>query len=321
MIAETCACRAAYLGDLIAREKPDRSTAHHVRECIKMPTSVSNSSARTWFITGSSQGLGLELVKNLLVRGNHVAATARDAARLCENLGEHASSELFLPLQVDLTDENSIKNAVHRTGERFGSIDVLVNNAGYGLLGSVEETSDAEARAMFDINLFGLWNVTRAVLPLMRAKRRGHIINMSSIYGLVAGAGWGLYNATKFAVEGLSEALALEVEPFGISVTLIEPGYFRTNFLTAGSLAMPKSTIDAYSAVRDMTKEHERIEGSQLGDPVRAAEAIIDVASRSPAPLRLLLGSDALQLATQKIEDLTAGIGQNKEATLSTDFR
>ncbi|MER6008343.1 SDR family oxidoreductase, partial [Nonomuraea angiospora] len=195
-----------------------------------MPTTVANSSATTWFITGTSQGFGLELVKQLLAGGRRVAATARDTARLRENLGRDASSDLFLPLQVDLADASSIDSAVHRAVEHFGSIDVLVNNAGYGLLGSVEETSDAEARAMFDINFFGLWNVTRAVLPQMRAQRGGRIINMSSIFGLVSGAGWGLYNATKFAVEGLSEALAQEVEPFGISVTLIEPGYFRTSF-------------------------------------------------------------------------------------------
>ncbi|MGW4965603.1 oxidoreductase [Nonomuraea sp. NPDC004186] len=286
-----------------------------------MPTTDANSPGTTWFITGTSQGFGLELVKQLLAGGRRVAATARDTARLRENLGEDASSDLFLPLQVDLADASSIDSAVHRTVEHFGSIDVLVNNAGYGLLGSVEETSDAEARAMFDINFFGLWNVTRAVLPQMRAQRRGRIINMSSIFDLVSGAGWGLYNATKFAVEGLSEALAQEVEPFGISVTLIEPGYFRTSFLGGGSLALPENTIDAYTAVRDMTEEHNKMEGNQIGDPVRAAEAIIDVASRTPAPLRLLLGSDALRLATQKIENLAAGIEQNKEITLSTDHR
>ncbi|MEV6033929.1 oxidoreductase [Nonomuraea sp. NPDC052116] len=286
-----------------------------------MPTTDANSAGTTWFITGTSQGFGLELVKQLLAGGRRVAATARDTARLRENLGEDASSDLFLPLQVDLADASSIDSAVHRAVEHFGSIDVLVNNAGYGLLGSVEETSDAEARAMFDINFFGLWNVTRAVLPQMRAQRGGRIINMSSIFGLVSGAGWGLYNATKFAVEGLSEALAQEVEPFGISVTLIEPGYFRTSFLGGGSLALPENAIDAYTAVRDMTEEHNKMEGNQLGDPVRAAGAIIDVASRTPAPLRLLLGSDALRLATQKIENLAAGIEQNKEITLSTDLR
>jgi NAD(P)-dependent dehydrogenase (short-subunit alcohol dehydrogenase family) len=286
-----------------------------------MPTTAGHSSATTWFVTGTSHGLGLELVKALLRAGHRVAATARDTARLRENAGEYASSESFLPLQVDLADLSSVGGAVDQAIERFGTIDVLVNNAGYGLIGAVEETSDTEARAMFDINFFGVWNVTRAVLPHMRAQRGGHIINMSSIFGMVAGAGWGLYNATKFALEGLSEALAQEVEPFGISVTLIEPGYFRTDFLAGGSLAIPERTIPAYTAVRDLTEEHQKLGGHQLGDPARAAEAIIDVASRTPAPLRLLLGSDALRLATKKIGDLMTGIERNKEITLSTDLR
>lgn len=183
---------------------------------------------KTWFITGTSQGIGLVLVKQLLAKGFNVVATARNAESLKEAVG--FTTAQFLPLQVNLIDEESVKEAVKSAISKFGSIDYLVNNAGYGLIGGIEESSDAEVRANFDVNVFGLLNVTRAILPHMRAAKFGHVINLSSVFGLLAGAGWGIYCSTKFAVEAISEALSQEVKSFGINVTIIEPGYVRTNF-------------------------------------------------------------------------------------------
>lgn len=273
---------------------------------------------KTWFVTGGSQGIGLELVKILLASGNNVAATGRDLETLKAAVGNNTSQ--FLPLQVNLTNEKSIADAVSQTIAQYKTIDVLVNNAGYGLIGGIEESSDAESRAIFDINVFGLLNVTRAVLPYMRAAKSGHIFNLSTVFGLIAGGGWGLYCGTKFAVEGLSEALAQEVQPFGIHVTVIEPGYVRTNFLK-GSLHLPKNPIEAYVAIQEEKRKHiEDVPGTQPGDPHKIAEVIVKMAAADQPPLRLLLGADALQFANYKMQMLQTGIDANKETTLSTDF-
>jgi len=192
------------------------------------------NNTKTWFVTGTSQGIGLELVKKVLAAGDNVVAASRSS--ISSILDLEADSGRFLPIQMDLKNEESIVKGVLKAIEKFGRIDVLVNNAGYGLLGGIEESSKEEVQDNFDVNVFGLLSVTRAVLPFMRKANSGHIFNISSVFGLIAGAGWGIYCATKFAVEGLSEALAQEVQPFGIQVTIIEPGYFRTNFLNAGSV-------------------------------------------------------------------------------------
>ena len=205
-------------------------------------------------------------------------------------------------------------------GDRFGGIDVVVNNAGYGLLGAVEEVTDAEARELFDVQLFGAWNVLRAVLPGMRARRSGHIINISSILGLTAFPGWGLYCAAKYALEGLTGSLAAEVADFGIRVNLVEPGYMRTDFLRTGSLRLPERTADGYDAVRAMTDTHLAMPGTQLGDPARAATAIITVAESGTAPLHQILGSDSYALATTRIESLTADIEAGRALATTTDI-
>ncbi len=259
------------------------------------------------------------LVKQLLLEGYNVAATARNVETLKNAVG--TSSVQFLPLQVDLTDEKSIGAAVELAVKHFNAIDVLVNNAGYGLIGGIEEASDKEVQEIFRINVFGLLNITRAILPFMRRANAGHIFNISSVFGLIAGAGWGIYCGTKFAVEGLSEALAQEVKPFGINVTVIEPGYVRTDFLNTGSIALPQNAIPAYSAIAEEKRKHtEDVPGNQIGDPQKIAEIIIRTAYLSEPPLRLLLGSDALQYADYKIQTLQTGIEANKETTLSTDF-
>lgn len=274
---------------------------------------------QTWFVTGGSQGIGLELVKQLLAEGHNVAVTGRNLETVKNAID--TTSPQFLPLQVDIVDEASVAKAVAQTITQFKSIDVLVNNAGYGLIGGIEETSASEVQAIFDINVFGLLNVTRAILPHMRAAGSGYIFNLSSVFGLISGAAWGLYCSSKFAVEGLSEALAQEVKPFGIHVTIIEPGYVRTNFLKAGTIAHPKDPIAAYTAIQEERRKHqEDIPGNQPGDPVKIAGVILATSRLSEPPLRLLLGADALQYANYKVDMLQAGIAANKEITLSTDF-
>jgi NAD(P)-dependent dehydrogenase (short-subunit alcohol dehydrogenase family) len=277
------------------------------------------SAPATWFVTGASRGLGLELVRNLLERGDNVAATTRSTERLLNALSDADTSRL-LALQVDLTDENDVAKAVRTTNERFGSIDVVVNNAGYGHLAAVEEVSDAEARKMFDVQIFGVWNVLRAVLPAFRERRGGHIINVSSILGLTSFPGWGLYCAGKFALEGLTESLAAEVAGFGVKVNLVEPGYMRTDFLRPVSLGLPTTTSTGYEAIREMTEQHLAMPGTQLGDPAKVAAAIIEVANRADAPLHQLLGSDSFGLATARLDALGSEVEAGKELAVSTDI-
>jgi len=274
---------------------------------------------KTWLITGASQGIGLELVQQLLAKGFNVAATGRSLETLKNAVG--ISSEQFLPLQVDLLNEESIAQAVQATLQQFTTIDFLVNNAAFGLIGGIEESDKEEVQTSFDVNVFGLLNVTRAVLPHMRKANSGHIFNVSSAFGLIAGAGWGIYCATKFAVEGLSEALAQEVKPFNMHVTILEPGYFRTNFLSSGSIAVPKNPVEAYTEIADMRRKHlTEIGGTQPGDPVKAARVIIETAALTEPPLRLLLGSDAVGFAKYKVGTLQESINSNEQISVSTDF-
>ncbi len=271
-----------------------------------------------WLVTGTSRGLGLELVKQLLARGDSVAATTRSAHRLGTALGD-ADRTRLLPLELDLTDEPAVTAAIRAATDHFGGLDVVVNNAGYGFLGAVEEATDAEVRQMFEVQVFGVWNVLRAVLPGFRAAGSGHVINVSSILGLTAFGGWGLYCAGKYALEGLTESLAAEVAAFGIKVNLVEPGYTRTDFLRTQSLGLPARTVDGYEAIREMTEAHLAMPGTQLGDPVKAAAAIIEVAVSGSAPLHQLLGSDSYGLAKARVEALTKDIEAGRDLALSTD--
>ncbi|WP_431873226.1 SDR family oxidoreductase [Amycolatopsis sacchari] len=275
----------------------------------------------TWFVTGTSRGLGLELVRQLLRRGDQVAATTRSTERLVSALGDGVGTARLLPLRVDLRDEEEVRQAVQRTTEHFGGLDVVVNNAGYGFLAAVEETSARDVRDMLDVQVVGVWNVLRATLPILRRQRGGHVVNVSSVLGLTAVPGWGLYCAGKFALEGLTEALAGEVADLGVRVTIVEPGYFRTDFLTRDSLALPAETTDAYPALRAMTENHLQLQGSQLGDPVKGAAAIIErVASGGEGPLRQLLGSDAHAYATAKAEALRENLDATAASAGATDF-
>ena len=218
---------------------------------------------KVWFITGASKGFGLSLVKQLLAAGQKVAATSRYVASLVKAVGE--VSDNFLPLYVNLSDEKSVAEAIQTTQNTFKSIDVVINNAGYGIGGSIEELTDEEARESFDINVFGTLNVIRAVLPFMRAQKSGHIINISSVAGIAAATGWALYAATKFAVIGLSEVLADDVKAMGIKVTVVAPGAFRTSFLTPDSLVMPKKPISDYQDVRNSHARYLHLFVNQAG--------------------------------------------------------
>ncbi|MEU6961828.1 SDR family oxidoreductase [Streptomyces chrestomyceticus] len=274
----------------------------------------------TWFITGASRGIGLELVRQLLAQGDNVAATTRSTERLTAALGSAADTGRLLALAVDLTDETQVKDAVDETTERFGRLDVVVNNAGYGYLAAVEETSAKDVRDMLDVQVVGVWNVLRAALPVLREQRAGRVINISSILGLTTMPGWALYCAGKFALEGLSEALAAEVADFGIKVTVVEPGYFRTSFLTTDSLALPAEVSEHYPAVRAMVDDHLKLQGRQLGDPAKGAAAIIERAGLDDGPLRQLLGSDAHAYATAKVDALRANLDATAASAATTDF-
>ncbi|MGE0217342.1 SDR family NAD(P)-dependent oxidoreductase [Mycolicibacterium sp.] len=272
----------------------------------------------TWFVTGASRGLGLELVRQLLERGDNVVATTRSTDRLLAAL-DGVRTEQLLGLEVDLADGTAVDDAVAQTLARFGRVDVVVNNAGYGFLGSIEETTDADIRQMFDVQVVGAWNVLRSTIPHLRKARSGHIINVSSILGLTAMPGWGLYCAGKFALNGLSESLAAEMAEFGVEVSIVEPGYFRTSFLTPDSLAVTTEPTEAYPGIREMTQAHLDLQGSQLGDPVKGAAAIIDIAVTGAGPVNQLLGSDAYTYAKARIEALTADIEAGRELAMTTD--
>jgi len=277
-----------------------------------------SSPAPTWFITGASSGLGRALAEAVLARGWRAAMTARRPETLADLTAEHGDRALALAL--DVTDSNSIAGAVHDAETHFGVIDVLVNNAGYGYLSAIEEGDDAEIRAQFETNVFGLIAVTKQVLPGMRSRRQGHIFNVSSLGGLVAFAATGYYHATKFAVEGLSESLSHEVKSLGIDVTILEPGAFRTDW--AGRSMVESSTIiDDYAETSGKRRQATRsVSGNQPGDPVRAATAIISAFEADEPPLRLLLGAPALKIARERLDALRANFEAWAETTLSADF-
>lgn len=274
---------------------------------------------KVWLVTGASKGLGLSLVKRLLNEGYQVAATSRTVKSLEKEVGASAN---FLPLEVNVTDEKSVSNAIAKTLKTFGTIDVVVNNAGYGQLGTLEELSDREARQNFDTNVFGLLNVMRNVMPHLRKKKSGHIINISSIAGFLgAFPGWGIYNATKFAVAGLTEAFSAEATSLGIKATIVYPGYFKTNFLLQGSLRLAENPIAEYKAARDLEVVHDtQIIGNQPGDPEKAALAFIQLAENENPPLHFFMGSDSFGMANNKIGILQSELSANEALSNSTNF-
>ncbi|PFD91025.1 short-chain dehydrogenase/reductase [Bacillus cereus] len=272
---------------------------------------------RVWFITGASKGFGRALVEAALEQGDMVVATARKPEILAQSFQDN-NHLLILPL--DVTNSYQIQESVEKAIEKFGHIDILVNNAGYGLLGAVEEANLEEVKQVFSTNVFGLHAVTQSVLPHLRSQRSGHIINISSVGGFSGSIGWGIYNSTKFAVKGLSEALSLEVKPLGIHVTIVEPGMFRTDFL-ASSMRSVNTIIKDYTNTSGQTRETaNKSNGSQPGDPKKAASAILKVVAADDPPLRLVLGSDSLKRIKTKLEQVKTDLNNWQTVTLSTNI-
>jgi NAD(P)-dependent dehydrogenase (short-subunit alcohol dehydrogenase family) len=277
-----------------------------------------NRTDPVWLITGCSTGFGRELATLVLARGWRAVVTARDASKVEDIAKGHEKNTLVA--QLDVTRPEQIKAVVQAAQERFGRIDALVNNAGYGYLAAIEEGEDDDVRAMFETNVFGLIDMTKAVLPLMREQKSGIVINVSSIGGLTSFPATGYYHGTKYAVEGISESLANEVRPLGIDVMLVEPGPFRTNW---AGLSIKESSIrigDYEKTAGERRTQTAARSGKQAGDPVRGAKAIIDAALADPPPLRLLLGKIALDLARKKIELLANDFNTWESTTLGADF-
>ena len=278
----------------------------------------SSTKPLVWFITGTSQGFGLELVRAALGRGDSVLATSRRPQEVAAAFPE--AGKRLLAVSMDFRDAGQIDGAVGAALERFQRIDVLVNNAGHGLCGAVEEASDAEIAGVYETNVFGLLRVTRAILPHFRKQRSGHVVNLSSMGGLVGLPGWGIYCSTKFAVEGLSEALAAEGAPLGIRVTIVEPGPFRTDFL-GGSLAAASRQLPDYASTAGKTRAAtETRNGAQPGDPVRAAHAIVQAVLSEKPPLHLILGRYAYDLANRKLDELRGEFEAWREVALASDY-
>ena len=273
---------------------------------------------RVWLVTGASSGFGQALCEVALDRGDTVVATARDADNLPSWTTSHPQQSVGLSL--DVTDGAQVREAVHEVTERFGRIDVAVNNAGYALVAAIEEASDAELREQFEVNLHGVINVTRAVLPIMREQRHGHLVQMSSLNGVRGLAGGGYYAASKFAVEGLSESLAQEVAHLGIRVTIIEPGPHRTHFARHDSMRWSQPIDDYRPAVGATRAALEELDGNQPGDPGRAAHAIAEVVDKELPPLRLPLGRMAVGSISEGLTARQAELAHWRALSISSDF-
>lgn len=274
--------------------------------------------SKVWFITGASTGFGRLLAEEILQRGGKVIATARSIDKVIDL--EQKYPEQAKAYALDVTDPAQVISVVAQATACFSPVDVLVNNAGYGLAGAIEEATEDEFMPVFNTNVFGLISVTRAFLPHLRKRGHGHIINLSSVGGLIGSPGWGYYNATKFAVEGLSEALAAELEPLGIHVTVVEPGPFRTDFLGRSGVEA-EARIPDYDATAGKTREYFHTQaGKQPGDPVRAVKAIIAAVESPKPPRHLLLGQLALTRFRKRLEDWKSELDAWEQTTVAADF-
>lgn len=273
---------------------------------------------KTWLITGAARGLGAGIARAALDAGDRVVVAGRNRDALIKAFGP--DSDTVLSLTLDVTDTAAIAAAVEAAMARFGRIDVLVNNAGYGHLGIFEETTSKDARTQFDTNVFGLFDMTRAVLPVMRAQRSGHVFNVSSVGGMVGGASGALYCASKFAIEGFSESIAQEVSPFGIHVTIVEPGFFRTDFLDATSVVYAANPIADYAQASAALREfYEARSHNQAGDPARLGQALVALANAENPPVRWAAGTDAVGMIEGKIAVLTTELEAWRHLSVSTD--
>lgn len=272
-----------------------------------------------WFVTGASRGLGAEITREALDRGHSVIAAARDASSVLRAYPNKPAG--LLAVSADVTEEGQVTAAVQAGLAEFGQIDIVVNNAGYGLVGAIEEVSEKAARALFDVNVFGVLNTLRATLPTLRARRSGHVVNIGSVGGFATAPGVGLYGASKFALEGISEALHGELAPLGVRVTIVEPGGFRTDFLNGSSMQVEPASIADYGAGAGPVREAlARNDGHQPGDPVKAAKAIVDVTEVADPPLRLQLGADAVERVEAKLDLVRRELDTWRHVALSTGF-
>ena len=273
---------------------------------------------KTWFITGAGRGLGADIARAALAAGDLVVAAGRNRAAVSDCLGPNRSN--LLAVELDVNSERQAQKAVDAAVARFGTVDVLVNNAGYGQLGLFEETSVHDAQAQFGTNLFGVFSVTRVVLPVMRAARKGRIFNVSSLAGARGAAFGSLYCSSKFALEGFSESLALEVAPFGILVTIVEPGPFRTDFLSPESIRFGAHAVADYDERRrELRSSFEQRNGKQPGDPAKLAEAIIRLANEPEPPLRFVAGSIAVESVGAKLKDMQSELERWRSLSMGTD--
>ena len=278
---------------------------------------MSDSQNPVWFITGCSTGFGRELVLRVLQRGWNVVVSARNAAQIADIVENQPNA---LAVKLDVTDQGQIDAAVAAAVEKFGRIDVLVNNAGYGYQSSAEEGEEHEIRAMFDANVFGLSALTRAVLPVMRAQKSGHILNITSVAGLIGYPASAYYSASKHAVEGFSDSLRVETAALGIQVTCVEPGPFRTDWAGRSLKQTPNKIADyadTAGARLDATKARS---GNQAGDPVRASDIMIELTQRAKAPRHIVLGAFGYDAVTKRLEERLAEISSQKEASYSADY-
>ena len=274
---------------------------------------------KVWFITGASKGIGFEIAKAALEAGQKVVATARSNADGLKSALAH--NDRLEVVALDVTNETDVIAGLQKAIDRFGRIDVVVNNAGYGLLAATEEASDAEARKQYDTNVFGILNVIRAVLPQLRKQKSGHIINISSLFAYMASIpGFGIYGSTKFAVEGISEGLALEVKPLGIHVTSAAPGLFRTNFTASDSYQVSNIKLGAYDETVGSVRENmSRFDRTQPGDPAKLAQVILEVADSENPPLHLPIGKDAINSYRTKVAQMDAELAEWEAISGNTD--
>lgn len=273
---------------------------------------------KVWLITGAGRGMGVDIAKAALEAGYKVVATGRDPEKVAEAIGE---TENLLTVKLDITNLEEAESAVKAAVNHFGTIDVLVNNAGNFYAGYFEEVSPAQIEKQLATNLVGPMNVTRAVLPVMRKARSGHIISMSSLAGLTGGEFTSAYAASKFGVEGWMESISPEIEPFGIKTTIVEPGFFRTDLLEPESRTWPELTIDDYTERTEQTRVGwDSMSGKQGGDPAKLAKALIKIASQEEPPFRWIAGADAIDAVEQKIADLQKQINAYRDLSTSLGF-
>jgi NAD(P)-dependent dehydrogenase (short-subunit alcohol dehydrogenase family) len=276
------------------------------------------SQPKVWFVTGATRGIGAEIVGRALAAGERVVGTGRNRDQIAATFKEH--SERLLPVELDVTKEMHAFAAVEAAVARFGRIDVLVNNAGYGQFGMFEENTAAEIQRQFDTNVFGLFHVTRAVLPVMRKQRSGRIFNLSSMAGMVGFPAAALYCSSKFAIEGFSESLAMEVAELGIRITIVEPGFTRTDFLESSSIRYGTRQIADYAeASPKLRAEYESYSGRQSGDPTKLAAALLDLANSDNPPLRFASGSDAFEGMTSRLASVQSELHHYQKLSTAID--